>query len=171
MSFEVTNILNIKVKIIEEHFQLKISLKIRPYIKGFRKNHKKSDPWKIQLAITIRFISCTDNDNDDEERVMHLKLDDREIRINDKGEEVSEEFFESLHNRCQNNLEKSMNGGGFVLDYVYLLQYKCNKIHLNCGRSYIDSTDWIKSKKATANSINKKDKCLHYAVTIALNHE
>ena len=52
---------------------------------------------------------------------MHLKLDDREIRINDKGEEVSEEFFESLHNRCQNNLEKSMNGGGFVLDYVYLL--------------------------------------------------
>ena len=42
---------------------------------------------------------------------------------------------------------------------------------MNCGRSYVDSTDWIKSKKATANSINKKDKCLHYAVTIALNHE
>ena len=108
MIFEVTNILNIKVKIIEEHFQLKISLKIRPYIKGFRKNLKKSDPWKIQLTITIRFISCTDNDNDDEERVTHLKLDVREIRINDKGDEVSQEFFESLRNRCQNNLEKSM---------------------------------------------------------------
>ena len=71
----------------------------------------------------------------------------------------------------QNNLE-SMEGSEFVFDYVHLLYYKCHKINLNCGRSYIDSSDRIKSKKATINLINKKDnKCFQYAVTVALNHE
>ena len=71
----------------------------------------------------------------------------------------------------QNNLE-SMESSVFVFDYVHLLYYKCHKINLNCGRSYIDSSDWIKSKKATINLINKKDnKCFQYAVTVALNHE
>ena len=35
-----------------------------------------------------------------------------------------------------------------------------------------DSPDWIKNKKATITSINKKDdKCFQYAVTVALHHE
>ena len=71
----------------------------------------------------------------------------------------------------QNNWE-SMESSVFVFDYVHLLYYKCHKINLNCGRSYIDSSDWIKSKKAAINLINKKDnKCFQYAVTVALNHE
>ena len=42
----------------------------------------------------------------------------------------------------------------------------------NRGGSYIDSSDWIKNKKATINPINKKDnKCFQYAVTVSLNHE
>ena len=41
---------------------------------------------------------------------------------------------------------------------------------MNRSGSYIDSPDWIKSKKATINTINKKDnKCFQYAVTVALN--
>ena len=48
----------------------------------------------------------------------------------------------------------------FVFDYVQLLHYKCYKISPNHGRSYIDSPDSIKNKKATINPINKKDnKC------------
>ena len=47
--------------------------------------------------------------------------------------------------------------------------YKTNP---NCGGSHIDSPDWIKSKKATINPINKKDnKCIQYSVTVALNYE
>ena len=65
-----------------------------------------------------------------------------------------------------------MRGSEFVFDYVQLLYYKCHKINLNCGGSYIDSSDWIKNKKATINPINKKDnKCFQYAVTVALNYE
>ena len=47
-----------------------------------------------------------------------------------------------------------------------------HRTNFNHVGSYIDSPDWIKNKKATINSINKKDnKCFQYAVTVALNHE
>ena len=40
------------------------------------------------------------------------------------------------------------------------MYYKCHKINTNRDGSYIDSPDWIKHKKETINSINKKDnKC------------
>ena len=60
----------------------------------------------------------------------------------------------------------------FVFDYIYLLYYKCHKINPKRDRSYIDSPDWIKNKKATKNSINKRDnKCFQNAATVALSHE
>ena len=60
----------------------------------------------------------------------------------------------------------------FVFDYIHLLYYKCHKINLNRGGSYIDSLDWVRSKKATINFINKRgNKCFQHVVTVALNHE
>ena len=42
----------------------------------------------------------------------------------------------------------------------------------NCGKSYIDSSGWIKIKKATLNLINKNyNKWFQYAATLALDHE
>ena len=65
-----------------------------------------------------------------------------------------------------------MKPSKFVFDYVHLFYYKCHKINPNRDGSYNDSPDWIKNKKATINSINKKDtKCFQHAVTVALNHE
>ena len=65
-----------------------------------------------------------------------------------------------------------MKSSGFVFDYVHFLFYKCHKINPNCGRSYIDSADWIKNKKIKMNSIIKKDKkCFQYVKTVVLNHE
>ena len=59
-----------------------------------------------------------------------------------------------------------------AFDCFHLLYYKCYKINLNRGGSYIDSPEWIKNKKATINPINKKDnKCFQYAVAVTLNHE
>ena len=80
-------------------------------------------------------------------------------------------LFDLLKNRYQDNLE-SMKGSEFVLDYVYLLYYKCHKINPNPGGPYIDSPEWIKNKKATINPVNKKNyKCFKYTVTVLLNHE
>ena len=41
--------------------------------------------WKIQLAITINFISSIDND---EEHVIHSKSDNIEIMINNEADEA-----------------------------------------------------------------------------------
>ena len=51
------------------------------------------------------------------------------------------------------------------------MYYKCHKVCIIRGSSYIDSADWIKKKKATINPKNTDDKCFQYAVTIALNYE
>ena len=65
-----------------------------------------------------------------------------------------------------------MRGSEFVFDYLPLLYYKYHKINFHRGGSYIDSPFWMKNKKTTINSINKKDnKCFQYSVTVALNHE
>ena len=91
--------------------------------------------------------------------------------INGEPDEVIKELLDLFKNRYQDNLEL-MKGKEFVFDYVHLLDYKCHKINLNHGGSYIKSPDWIKNKKTTINSVNKKDnKCFQYAVAVALNHE
>ena len=64
--------------------------------------------------------------------------------INGEVDEVIKTLFNLLKNRYQNNLE-SMRGSELVFNYVLLLYYKCQKIHLNCG-GYIDFPDWIKTK-------------------------
>ena len=49
---------------------------------------------------------------------------------------------------------------------------ECHKINLNRGGSYIDSSDWIKNKKAAISPINKKYiKCFQYVVPVALSYE
>ena len=133
--------------------------KVRPYLKNIANNLKKSDSCEIQLKIANNIISSIGND---EERVMHSKSDNIEIMFNDESDEVIKEIFDSPKNRYQNNLE-SMKGSEFVFDYFHLLYCKCHKINANRGRSNIDSSDWIKNKKATINPINKKDnKCFQY---------
>ena len=46
-----------------------------------------------------------------------------------------------------------------------------NKIRLKRSRSYIDSPEWLKNKKAITNPKNNDDKCFQYALTVALNYE
>ena len=48
-----------------------------------------------------------------------------------------------------------MRGREFVFDSVNSLYYKLHKISLNPGRSYIDSPEWLKNRKATIN----RNKC------------
>ena len=99
---------------------------------------------------------------------MHSKTDNIEIMISDEGDEVMKEHFHSLKNRYQSNLE----GSEFVFDYVHLMHYKCHKINLNRGGSYLDSPHWIKSNIATINPINKKDnKYFQYTITVISNYE
>ena len=56
--------------------------------------------------------------------------------------------------------------------FVYYIISECHKINLNRARSYVDSPDNIKNKKATTNPNSKKDhKYFQYAVTGVLSHD
>ena len=39
------------------------------------------------------------------------------------------------------------------------------------SNTFIESPEWIKTKKCTINSQNKDNKCFQYSITIALNHQ
>ena len=67
---------------------------------------------------------------------MHSKSDNIEIMIDDEAVEVMKELFDSLKNK----LESTKRIIVLLLTY-HLLHYKCHKINLNCGGSYIDSLD------------------------------
>ena len=81
-------------------------------------NLKKSVNWKIQVTISINFISSKDNDG---ERVMHSKTDKVEIMTNNKADEVIEELFQSLLLRYHTGLETAMKGNYFMFDNFHLL--------------------------------------------------
>ena len=70
--------------------------------------------------------------------------------------------------RHQIGLKASMRGSDFFFDSVQLLYYKCHKINVRRGGSYVDSPDW--KKKEIINSRKEDDTCFQYAVTIALNY-
>ena len=49
-----------------------------------------------------------------------------------------------------------MRGSEFVFDDVHKLYYRFHTINSNCGRSYIDSPDWIGNKKGAIDPVIKK---------------
>ena len=65
-----------------------------------------------------------------------------------------------------------MRSSDSIFYCVYLLYFRYHKINFTQGRSYNNSPDWIKIKKATINIINKKDsKCFQYTATVVLSHD
>ena len=75
---------------------------------------------------------------------MYTKSDNVEIRIDDDTNDVIKELFKSFLQRYQESLQEQMRGSEFEFDAVNLLYYDFNKISLNRGGSYIDSSKWIK---------------------------
>ena len=56
----------------------------------------------------------------------------------DNANGVVNEIFESLLSRYQIGLETSTSETDFIFESVKLLYYKCHKINLKRGESYID---------------------------------
>ena len=90
-----------------------------------------------------------------------LRMITKEIKINEDADEIIQELFDSLLCRYST---------GF--DYVDGLPYKCHKVGINQGGFLcIDSTEWIKSMKATINPQSNDNNCFQIAGTATLNHE
>ena len=155
---------------------------VRPYLNDIKndqkahegvhlgnKDYKTMGEWKIQLTMSINFISHKDSN---ETRTMHTKSDNIEIMMSSETDEIIEELFKSLLQRYQEGLEESMKGSEFVRDSVDLLYYQLQKTSLKrTGSSYIDSPKWLKNKKATINPKNSDNNCFQYALTVALNYQ
>ena len=87
----------------------------------------------------------------DEIHTMYTKSSHVEIMTGSETDEIIEYLFESLLEIYQEGLEESMRGSEFIFDSVDALYYDLNKVSLSGGRSYIDSPEWLKNKKATIN--------------------
>ena len=75
--------------------------------------------------MSINFISFKDSDTHN----MHTRSDNIEIMIGSETDDIIDELFESLLQKYQEGLEKSLRGSQFIL--IDLLYYNLQKIRLN----------------------------------------
>ena len=76
--------------------------------------------------MAINFISSKEDSY--ETCIMLAKSDNIEIMMGSETDEIIEELSKSLMQRCQEGLEESMKGSGFIFDSVDALYYDLNKI-------------------------------------------
>ena len=117
---------------------------IEPYLRDIIIDLQSPDTQKIDLTIEINFISQEDTEG---ERVMHSTSENIKFTPCNDANEIVNEPFESLRSKYQDSLETSMRRSDFIFDSVQLMYYKCHKGNFKRGGLYIDSPDWIKTKK------------------------
>ena len=103
-----------------------------------------------------QFFSSKDSE---ETHTIYTKSRNIEIMIGNKTGEMIEKLFDSLLQNYCKNLEEPIKGREFVPDSIDLLYCHLQKVGLKRGRSYIDSPEWLKNKKATINPKNNDDNC------------
>ena len=131
-------------------------------------DYHKSE-WKIQLSMRMIFVSFTDAT---ETHDMHTKRDNITIMSGIETDVVINELFNTFRRRYQEGLQTKMKGSSYTFERIDLLEYHLHKISLNIGSSCINSSEWIKNEKVTANPQNTEDnKCFQYAITTALNYQ
>ena len=123
---------------------------IRPYLRDLIIDYKTQGKWKIQLTMSINFISSKDSD---ETRNLHTKINNIEIIMGNETDEIIDELFETFSQNYQKDLEESTRGSKLNFDSVDLLYYNLQKVSLNEKESsYIDSSKWLKDKKSNNKS-------------------
>ena len=142
---------------------------IRPYLNNIINDHKtlkklrvhssnetQFGEWKIQLTMSINFISSKDPD---ETRNMHTKSDNIEIIMASEINDIIEELRESLLQYYHKNLQVSiLIDSEFVPSGIDLFYYHLQRINLNRKvSSFTDSPKWLKNKKAAINPKNNDD--------------
>ena len=101
--------MKIKILIVKEYLDV-----IRQYLIDIINDHKTQGEWKI-------YKDSKDPKDFNETSTMHTTSDNIEIMIGNEADEIIEKLFESLLQKYQEGLEKSMKGSEFVSDSVDLL--------------------------------------------------
>ena len=117
-------------------------------------NNNNRAKWKIQLSM---HNSCISTRKFEETRTIHTKSEPLEIFMGSDTENVIDKPFNTLLQIFQRAQETSNERGiEFLADSVELLYYHFQRIDTRRAESYIMSSDWIVSKKATINPKNEK---------------
>ena len=140
--------------------------KIRPYLENMIREYMSIGEWKLQLTISIKFISSR---NPEQFRIRHSYSENNEIMSGTDINDAVNNLLTTLKENYINDLSR-MEGSEYHFERVALLKYKLHKISLRRAGSYIDSPKWIKNK-ATINPQNKNNCCFQYALVAALNHD
>ena len=151
-----------KILTLKEYLAL-----IEKYLRKLINYYKNKGEWKVQLTAEISFISL--KPGSDETRITHTRSDNEEFMNGSDTDEIIKGLFELFLQKYDENLQEKMKDSDFEFDGVNFLYYDFNKISINRGGSYIDSSKWLKDKKSTINPKNNDHKCFQYAVTLALN--
>ena len=143
---------------------------IKPYLNGLineNKAIKTFNEWKILINMHVKFISSNDTG---EIRTVFVWSDNEETRLGDETDNIVKSINPFLNNYQREELILR-NESSFVFESVDLLSYHIHKTTLNSGSSYINSPEWIASKKAIIDPKNSHDKCFKYSIVVALNHK
>ena len=139
---------------------------IEPYLRQLIDVNKVYEQ-KIQLDIGFNMIHI-----DDKRRITHFSRSDNVICMpSSDTNKILNELLTSLYEKYQEDLQLSRTSSSFSYESVEECNIHFNKIDLRRGASYIETTKWLKSKKATINPKNTHDVyCFMHAITIALYH-
>ena len=66
---------------------------------------------------------------------MYTRSDNIEIMFHDDNDDIIEQLFESLLQKCEENLQNKMRGSELEFDGVNFLYYYFNKTSINRGGS------------------------------------
>ena len=78
-----------------------------------------------------------------------------ELLIGSKTDDIINKVFESFLQKYQEKLQEKMKDSKFVFASVDLLYYSLHKTRLRRGKSYIESPEWLRNKRATINLQNE----------------
>ena len=145
---------------------------IIPYLRDLINDHRaienSSKEWKIQINMSVNFISFNDTG---EIRTISVWSDNEKIRSGNETNSIIRRLLKSFLTNYQNEEKILRNGSNFVFESVNLSSYHIHKTTFKGGTSYIKSPEWILNKRTTINPKNKDNKCFQYSITVALNHQ
>ena len=106
-----------------------------PYLSDLINDHKnirnESNEWKIQLNMSVNFISSNDTG---EIHTFFVWSDNEEIRSGNETDDTINRLIKSFLSNYQNEEKILRNGSNFVFESVDLLSY-IHKTNLKRGKS------------------------------------
>ena len=79
---------------------------IRLYLRDIMNDHKTQREWRIQLKMTINFISSKDSDETHTMHTMHIKSHNIEIKVGSEIDDIIKEYFKNSFGKISRRIRR-----------------------------------------------------------------